>query len=182
MLVYDVTQRFCNKFINRYSRTHDQMVQAARSGCQNIAEGSKAAATSAKTEMKLTGVAKASLEELRLDFEHFLRQRDLPLWPRDDRHLSELIRRRPESADDVGRWAVGVRMCSELSYAEILANGAVVLITVATSLLERQLQAQAAAFEREGGFTERLYRHRLRARGHPGRLDNARGDAEKNRR
>jgi four helix bundle protein len=79
-LIYDVTVRFCDRYIDRRSRTHDQMVQAARSGVQNIAEGSQASGTSKKTEMKLTNVARASLEELRLDYEDFLRQREFPQW------------------------------------------------------------------------------------------------------
>ena len=74
-LAYDVTVRFCDRYIDPRSRTHDQMVQAARSGAQNIAEGSQASGTSKKMEMKLTNVARASLEELRLDYEDFLRQR-----------------------------------------------------------------------------------------------------------
>lgn len=82
-LVYDGTVIFCNRFISNRSRTHDQMVQAARSGTQNIAEGSMAAATSKKTELKLTGVARASLEELLLDYEDCLRQRGLQLWAKD---------------------------------------------------------------------------------------------------
>src|SRR5476649_2376436 len=82
-LVYDVTKRFCDRYVNRFSRTHDQMVQAARSGVQNIAEGSSASGTSKKTELKLTNVARASLEELRLDYEDFLRQRGLRLWAKD---------------------------------------------------------------------------------------------------
>lgn len=77
-LIYDVTVRFCDRYIDKYSRTKDQMVQAARSGVQNIAEGSQASATSKKTELKLTQVARASLEELKLDYEDFLRQRGLP--------------------------------------------------------------------------------------------------------
>src|SRR5690606_24057120 len=93
-LVYDVTARFCDRYIDRRSRTHDQMVQAARSGVQNIAEGSKASATSRKTELKLTNVARASLEELRLDFEDFLRQRGLAEWERDDPRRRELVGRR----------------------------------------------------------------------------------------
>ena len=80
-LVYDVTVRFCDRYIDPRSRTHDQMVQAARSGVQNIAEGSQASGTSKKMEMKLTNVARASLEELRLDYEDYLRQRGLELWP-----------------------------------------------------------------------------------------------------
>ena len=94
-LVYDVTVRFCDRYIDPRSRTHDQMVQAARSGVQNIAEGSQASGTSKKMEMKLTNVARASLEELRLDYEDYLRQRGLELWrtnrptpPRTDRQAA----------------------------------------------------------------------------------------------
>ena len=83
-LVYDVTVRFCNRYIEKRSRTHDQMVQAARSGVQNIAEGSQASGTSKKTELKLTSVARASIEELRLDYEDYLRQRGLLLWEKDE--------------------------------------------------------------------------------------------------
>src|SRR5215475_2789965 len=104
-LVYDLTVRFCDRFIDKRSRTHDQMVQAARSGVQNIAEGSQASGTSKKTELKLTNVARASLEELRLDYEDFLRQRGLPLWPREDARRAELIARRPATADAVAAWA-----------------------------------------------------------------------------
>ena len=83
-LVYDVTVRFCDRYIDKRSRTHDRMVQAARSGVQNIAEGSQASGTSKKFELKLTSVARASLEELRLDYEDFLRHRSLPLWERSE--------------------------------------------------------------------------------------------------
>ena len=82
-LVYDATVIFCDRFLDKRSRTHDQMVQAARSGVQNIAEGSMASATSKKTELKLTGVARASLEELLLDYEDFLRQKGLRTWAKD---------------------------------------------------------------------------------------------------
>ena len=103
-LVYDVTVRFCDRYVGRASRTHDQMVQAARSGVQNIAEGSLASGTSKKTELKLTNVARASLEELRLDYEDFLRQRGLPLWVRNDPRRVELIARRLATADEVAAW------------------------------------------------------------------------------
>lgn len=82
-IVYDATVAFCDRFISKRSRTHDQMVQAARSGKQNIAEGCMASGTSKKTELKLIGVARASLEELLLDFQDFLRQRELALWEKD---------------------------------------------------------------------------------------------------
>src|ERR1039457_6533240 len=107
-LVYDVTVRFCDRYIEKRSRTHDQMVQAARSGVQNIAEGSQASGTSKKTELKLTNVARASLEELRLDYEDFLRQRGLAQWPREDARRAELIARRPATADQVAEWVRAV--------------------------------------------------------------------------
>jgi len=179
-LAYDVTVRFCDKYINPKSRTHDQMVQAARSGVQNIAEGSQAAGTSRKMELKLTNVARASLEELRRDYEDFLRQHRLPLWPWDDPRRTELIRRRPPNADAVAAWARDMKhgpagqhgpstmSMASISYPEIAANGTLALIAVACSLLDRQLAALAAAFEKDGGFTERLYRTRQQARRAPG--------------
>ena len=182
-LAYDVTVRFCDRYIDKRSRTHDQMVQAARSGVQNIAEGSQASGTSKKMEMKLTNVARASLEELRLDYEDFLRQRGLEQWPRSDRRRQHLIDRRPKTADDVARWVEEIHQSGGQSgaepptqsteptqppprptYPEIAANAALVLIAVATGLLDRQLTAQAKAFEEEGGFTERLYRTRQQRR------------------
>src|SRR5258705_9049564 len=90
-LAYDVTVRFCDRYIEKRSRTHDQMVQAARSGVQNIAEGSQASGTSKKTELKLTNVARASLEELRLDYEDYLRHRGLAEWAREDERRAKLI-------------------------------------------------------------------------------------------
>lgn len=179
-LCYDITVRFCDRYIDRRSRTHDQMVQAARSGVQNIAEGSVASGTSKKMELKLTNVAKASLEELRLDYEDFLRQRALPLWSAGDRRRSALIDRRCATADEVAAWMreqhhggrSGPSTLSTSStvstpaptYPEIAANAALTLIAVASSLLDRQLEAQARIFEREGGFTERLYRSRTARR------------------
>jgi four helix bundle suffix protein len=183
-LAYDVTVRFCDRYIDPRSRTHDQMVQAARSGVQNIAEGSQASGTSKKMEMKLTNVARASLEELRLDYEDFLRQRGLPIWERSDSRRDALIARRPATAEDVALWVKEVHESGQgglgglggrsgpsgpstestlsrgATYPEIAANAALALIAVAVALLDRQLAAQAAAFEREGGFTERLYRVR----------------------
>ena len=176
-LVYDVTVRFCVRYIDRFSRTKDQMVQAARSGVQNIAEGSKASGTSKKTELKLTNVARASLEELRLDYEDFLRQRGLPQWEREDPRRASLINRRCATADEVAQWvkevheksglrgqSTGSTKSTQSNYAEISANAALVLIAVACSLLDRQLAAQAEVFEKEGGFTERLYQRRVQAR------------------
>ena len=173
-LVYDVTVRFCDRCIDGKSRTHDQMVQAARSGVQNIAEGSQASGTSKKMELKLTNVARASLEELRLDFEDFLRHRGLPLWDPDDPRRKALVARRCKTADEVAAWVQQVHDKNEphgpsiksmpSTYKEIAANAALVLIGVSVSLLDRQIAAQAKAFEEEGGFTERLYRTRKNKR------------------
>ena len=202
-LVYDVTVAFCDAHIDRRSRTHDQMVQAARSGVQNIAEGSQASATSRKTEMKLTNVARASLEELRLDYEDYLRQRQLEQWPPEHPGLRLFRARRCATLKEVLAWRdaelelqgrntdrhgqeptaehghehrdkhghsptgtcrpsvpVGAGPCRSVLQAQLMANAALSLLNVACYLLSRQLAAQAAAFEREGGFTERLYTHR----------------------
>ena len=186
-LCYDVTVRFCDRYISPKSRTHDQMVQAARSGVQNIAEGSKASGTSKKMELKLTNVARASLEELRLDYEDYLRHRSLPLWPEADPRRKALVARRCATADDVADWAREVhgpdgqngpngpkRSAPSMksmpsirsTYPEIAANAALVLIGVACVLLDRQIESQAAAFTEEGGFTERLHRVRTERRRH----------------
>jgi four helix bundle suffix protein len=185
-LVYDVTVRFCDRYVDKRSRTHDQMVQAARSGVQNIAEGSQASGTSKKMELKLTNVARASLEELRLDYEDFLRQRALALWEIEDPRRVKLVARRPRNAEDVAVWvreiynevngrngrdgldgqstksipSISSIPSIKSTYPEIAANAALVLIGVTTALLERQLAAQARSFENEGGFTERLYQRR----------------------
>jgi four helix bundle suffix protein len=103
-LVYDVTVLFCERFVSRRSRTHDQMVQAARSGVQNIAEGSQASGTSNKMELKLTNVARASLEELRLDYEDFLRQRGLPQLEPEHPALKRFKERRCKKLEDVRQW------------------------------------------------------------------------------
>ncbi len=189
-LAYDVTVRFCRRYIDRRSHTKDQMEQATRSGVQNIAEGSQASGTSRKTELKLTNVARSSLEELGLDYEDFLRQRGLRIWPREDPRRDALIARRCQNVDEIAAWIKeihdrehnlnsyplkdhGRRMAAPSTrspsstpstYPEIAANAALVLIAVATSLLDRQIAAQSAAFEAEGGFTERMYRVRTERR------------------
>jgi four helix bundle suffix protein len=167
------------------------MVQAARSGVQNIAEGSQASATSKKTELKLTNVARASLEELRLDYEDFLRQRGLPALAPDDPALVRFKRRRCSTLDEVQTWvaeerantdgqgptrtntdkdgdrlSVAVRdgPCASLTSAALAANAALSLLNLACHFLDRQIKAQAEKFEKEGGFTERLYRVRAARR------------------
>lgn len=191
-LIYDLTVRFCNCYIDRRSRTHDQMVQAARSGVQNIAEGSQASGTSKKTELKLTNVARASLEELRLDYEDFLRQRELPMWEPDHPVLQRFKKRRCATLDEVRLWVeeekknaknkdshrqtrtatntenqnvhVGAGPCRSVQSSVLVANAALSLLNLCCYFLDRQLAVQAEAFENEGGFTERLYRARTAKR------------------
>jgi len=196
-LIYDVTVRFCELYIDKRSRTHDQMVQAARSGVQNIAEGSQVSGTSKKMEMKLTSVARASLEELRLDYEDFLRQRGLPILAPDHPALKRFKALRPKALEEVQAWvaeerrrslgghgqarlgtdgerekigaragsvSVGGSLWRPLSSACLAANAALSLLNLACYLLDRQLAAQAEAFEKEGGFTERLYKRRQEKR------------------
>ena len=126
-LVYDLTAHFCRLYIERASRTRDQMVQAARSGVQNIAEGSQASATSKKTEIKLTQVARASLEELKLDYEDFLRQAKVLEWPREHSLARELIGHRFQSAEKVLEWIDGISDDGGSGKAEMTANVILVL-------------------------------------------------------
>lgn len=176
-LIYDGTLIFCRRFIDRRSRTYDQMVQAARSAVQNIAEGSMASATSKKMELKLTGVARASLEELRLDYEDFLRQRGLPIWHKDSPQALA-VRRKYQTINlsDLSDMSDMSDMSdlsdlSDLSdrrdpynirtaSAEEAANTLLCLIHQASYLLKRQLERLEQQFLEEGGFTERLYRQR----------------------
>ncbi len=155
--VYDGTVIFCDRFIEKRSRTHDQMVQAARSGVRNIEEGSVASATSKKTDLKLTNVARASLEELMRDYEDFLRQRGFRQWD-------------PDSADAVAVRRMRQSAGSDLTYlktapAEIAANTLLCLINQASYLLHRQLERLEKDFLEHGGFTERLYAARTKQRG-----------------
>ncbi|MHC4526133.1 MAG: four helix bundle suffix domain-containing protein [Planctomycetota bacterium] len=186
-LIYDITVRFCERYIDKFSRTRDQMVQAARSGVQNIAEGSLASATSKKTELKLTNVARASQEELRLDYEDFLRQRNLPELEPDDPILKRFKARRCTTLAEVQDWiaeerqrtdghgpaqtntdiehvAVSESPCQSLSSAALAANAALSLINLGSYLLDKQIDTLAKAFENEGGFTERMYRVRRQKR------------------
>ena len=159
-IVFDATAKFCDRFIDRRSRTHDQMVQAARSGKQNIAEGSMASGTSKKTEMKLVGVARASLEELLLDYRDFLRQRGLPLWGKDHEQAQKV--RKLAYAKD--RSYTTYKTYLEASPPEVAANTMNCLIHQTNYLLDQQLRALEKDFLKDGGFTERLYNARSKAR------------------
>lgn len=194
-LIYDVTVRFCDKYVDRRSRTHDQMVQAARSGTRNLSEGSVDSATSKKIEMKLTGISLGSLDELSRDYMTFLRQRDLPEWPPEHPALKRFkalrcatlgefrawvadevrrVQKSGENTDKHGQTRTKIERSgqgaggspyvsvfpSEAFPAVLAANGALSLLNLCMYLVKRQLEAQAQAFEKEGGFTERLYRRR----------------------
>lgn len=161
-IVYDATVVFCDRFIDKRSRTHDQMVQAARSGVQNIAEGSMASATSKKTELKLTGVARASLEELLLDFHAFLRQKGLRIWAKDSPEALSV--RKMYSSDESDESDRSDPYSLKTATAEVAANTLICLINQASYLLGRQLQRLEQQFLTEGGFTERLYKARSQAR------------------
>jgi four helix bundle suffix protein len=163
-MVYDATVIFCDRFVDRRSRTHDQMVQAARSGVQNIAEGSMASATSKKSELKLTGVARASLEELLLDYEDFLRQRGRKLWDKDSREALNVRQKYRGISDKSDRSDKSDPYGVSSATDEVAANTLICLINQASYLLGRQLQKLEDQFLSEGGVTERLYRERLARR------------------
>ncbi len=159
-IVFDATVVFCDRFIDRRSRTHDQMVQAARSGKQNIAEGSMASGTSKKTELKLIGVARASLEELLLDFQDYLRQKGLPLWGKDHAKAKEV---RAFAIRKIGPIRPIRPILKSISLKSPLTP-LICLIHQTNYLLDQQLRALEKEFLEEGGFTERLYRVRSQVR------------------
>ena len=155
-IVYDGTLIFCDRWINRRSRTHDQMVQAARSGKQNIAEGSMASGTSKKFELKLVGVARASLEELLLDYQDFLRQRKLTLWGKEN-PKAQKIRKLAYASN---RSYMTYRTYIEGAAPDTAANTLICLIHQTNFLLDQQLRQLEKQFLEQGGFTEKLYRAR----------------------
>jgi len=159
-VIYDFTFRFCEKFLKRSDRTIDQMVQAARSGKQNIAEGSKASKTSTEMELKLTNVARASLEELLIDYQDFLRTRDLPQWAKDSREAL-YARRLGKSADESFET---YRPFFDDRPPETLANIAICLIHQTNYLLDQQIRRLEKDFLKKGGLRERMTRARLEHR------------------
>ncbi len=165
VLVYDATVKFCDRFIDAKSRTHDQMVQAARSGNKNIAEGSQVSGTSKKMELKLVGVARASLEELLGDYKDFLRQRGLAAWGKDH-PMSHLVRRLAYAPN---RSYTTYKSHIENAPPEVAANTMLCLVHQTNYLLDQLLRQLEQAFLRQGGFTERLYQARQQARALPPR-------------
>ncbi len=175
-IIYDATVAFCNRFIDKRSRTNDQMVQAARSGRQNIAEGSRASAASSQTELRLVNVARASLDELLLDYEDFLRQRSLPLWRKEDpqsiavRQIGQ--KNRTDQTDQTDK-SNAEAYAPWLNHADpaIVANALICLIHQANYLLDRQIAGLEQQFINEGGYSERLHAARLQERQKQNRSD-----------
>lgn len=159
-VIYDLTYRFCQRFLEKRDRTIDQMVQAARSGKQNILEGSKASGTSKEMEIKLTNVARASLEELLEDFRDYLRTRNHPIWTKDSREA--LFVRRLGNKAQVSYESY--REFADTRPAEVIANIALCLIHQANYLLDQQIRRLEQDFLREGGLHERMTRARLQSR------------------
>jgi four helix bundle suffix protein len=159
-IVYDLTYRFCQRFLKKGDRTIDQMVQAARSGKQNIVEGSKASVTSKEMEIKLTNVARASLEELLNDYRDYLRVRDLKLWPKDSKEAQYVRRLGNKSHATYETY----RDFCETRPAEVVANIALCLIHQTNYLLDRQICRLEKDFVQEGGLRERMTRARIEHR------------------
>ncbi|MCI0692003.1 four helix bundle suffix domain-containing protein [candidate division KSB1 bacterium] len=157
LIVYDATVFFCDRFIDKRSRTHDQMVQAARSGKQNIVEGSMASGTSKETEIKLMNVARASLEELLEDYRDFLRTRGFALWDKNSRQA--LFVRKLGAAKNA--FYETYRTYIESRTPEVVANIIICLIHQANYLLDQQIRQLEQAFVKEGGLRERMTRARL---------------------
>lgn len=164
VIVFDATVHFCNRFVDRRSRTHDQMVQAVRSGKQNILEASMASGTSKETEVKLTNGARASLEELLEDYRDFLRGRRIEEWPKTHRYVQRLqeLNRQPGANYETFRKGI------ENADPSICANVIIGLIKVTSYLLDQQLKRLEKDFVEQGGLRERMTRARLRERAKQG--------------
>ncbi len=171
-IIYDATYWFCERYLEPRSRMSDQMVQAARSGRQNIAEGSRAAATSSQTELRLMNVARASLEELLLDYEDFLRHRRLKRWKPDSPEamaVRNIGRNRPDPndpsdpTDPTDQYALYAEWLDHENPA-IRANALICLINQANTLLDRQIEALEKQFIEDGGYSEQLATARLAER------------------
>ncbi len=163
LIVFDGTRHFCARFLDKRDRTYDQMVQAARSGKQNIAEGSQASGTSKETELKLTSVARASLEELFEDYRDFLRGRKVEPWAADHPYTRRLraLNRQPNANYETFRKGI------EHPDPVIAANVMIGLIKLTNFLLDRQIRSLELAFLKQGGLRERMTRARLATRNNP---------------
>ena len=162
-VIYDMTYYFCGKYLKRGDRTIDQMVQAARSGKQNIIEGKEAARTSYETLLKLINVARSSLQELLADYEDYLRVRKLKLWPKESVEVKVMRKLGREHKDSAYFLSL-----AETRSDEVVANMVIVLICQTDVLLDRYGQKQKEKFLKEGGFRENLTKERLTNRNYKG--------------
>lgn len=172
-IIYDITYIFTGRFLSKGDRTIDQMVQAARSGKQNIAEGSVAGSTSKETEIKLTNVAKASLQELLIDYEDYLRVRNLHQWSKNE-EKALITRRICINNNDSAYFREAVRVRTD----ETVANIAIILIHQADVLLHRLIERQKSDFLKNGGIREQMTKARLDSRrqsSDPAKYQNPRG-------
>jgi four helix bundle suffix protein len=160
LIVYHGTVWFCDHYVEKRDRTRDQMIQAARSGKQNILEGSQASGTSKKTEIKLTGVARASLEELLEDYRDFLRNRGQQEWPKDHRYTRRLRELNRQPNGDYATFRKGIENSDPIISANVLIG----LIKVTCYLLDQQIKSLEKAFLRQGGLRERMTRARMAQR------------------
>jgi len=165
-VIYDATVSFCERFVDSRLRTRDQMVQAARSGRQNIAEGSRASATSSQTELRLINVARASLDELLLDYEDHLRQKGYAQWAKDSPEAMavRLVGKNRSDRTDQSDPTDSYRSWLAHENPEIVANAIICLIHQANYLLDCQIQALERQFVQQGGYSEQLAAARLRER------------------
>ena len=159
-IIYDLTFHFAHSFLSKGDRTIDQMIQAARSGKQNIAEGCAAGVTSLETAIKLINVAKASFLELRMDYEDFLRVRNLRQWEKDSREVL-FLRRKTLDKTIPDSWFTDL---AKSRPADTVANMAIVFLHQEDFLLQSQLDALEKKFLSQGGFRERLLSARLKSR------------------
>lgn len=157
--IYDITYYFAHKFLQKGDRTIDQMIQAARSGRQNIAEGASAGVTSSETELKLMNVAKASLQELLLDYEDYLRVRRLTQWDLNS-EKSLQCRRVCASHNDSAYYREAIQTRSD----ETIANIAITMIHQADVFLRRLIERLQSDFVSNGGIKEQMYRARINSR------------------
>jgi four helix bundle suffix protein len=164
LVVYDATVYWCDRFLDRYDRTRDQMIQAARSGKQNILEGSEASGTSKETEIKLTGVAKASQKELLEDYRDFMRNHGITEWEPNHPYALRLRKLNRTPGANYQTFKKGIEHPDPAICTNVIAG----LIKVTCYLLDRQLQRLERDFLREGGLRERMTRARLEARGGKG--------------
>ena len=159
-IIFQGTVFFCNKYISKFDRTFDQMVQAARSGKMNILEGSEASATSKETEIKLTNVARASLEELKKDYEDYIRTRHLKFWDKQHPYYAELTKKHRTPDANYETYRKGI----ESPDPEVSVNVLLSVVNVTSYLLAQQIKTLEKEFLEQGGLRERMSQARIEVR------------------